>query len=51
MAVEQRYRVVERLEAGGMAEVFKGESLCPNNKELTFGQCLANGAKGEEEGR
>jgi eukaryotic-like serine/threonine-protein kinase len=27
MAVEQRYRVVERLEAGGMAEVFKGESL------------------------
>jgi len=24
---EQRYRVVERLEAGGMAEVFKGESL------------------------
>ncbi|MDQ3036369.1 MAG: serine/threonine protein kinase, partial [Myxococcota bacterium] len=27
MAVEQRYRVTERLEAGGMAEVFKGESL------------------------
>ena len=27
MAQEQRYRVVERLEAGGMAEVFKGESL------------------------
>ncbi len=27
MGVEQRYRVVERLEAGGMAEVFKGESL------------------------
>ena len=27
MAVEQRYRVVERLEAGGMAEVFKGEAL------------------------
>src|SRR5262245_29857927 len=26
MAAEQRYRVVERLEAGGMAEVFKGES-------------------------
>ena len=27
MAVEQRYRVTERLEAGGMAEVFKGESV------------------------
>ncbi|AKF10064.1 serine/threonine protein kinase [Sandaracinus amylolyticus] len=27
MAAEQRYRVTERLEAGGMAEVFKGESL------------------------
>jgi serine/threonine-protein kinase len=27
MAVEQRYRVTERLEAGGMAEVFKGEAL------------------------
>jgi eukaryotic-like serine/threonine-protein kinase len=27
MAVEQRYRVVDRLEAGGMAEVFKGEAL------------------------
>jgi serine/threonine-protein kinase len=26
MAAEQRYRVIERLEAGGMAEVFKGES-------------------------
>lgn len=26
MAVEQRYRVTERLEAGGMAEVFKGEA-------------------------
>lgn len=27
MAVEQRYRVTERLEAGGMAEVFKGEAV------------------------
>jgi serine/threonine-protein kinase len=27
MAVEQRYRVTERLEAGGMAEVFKGEAM------------------------
>ena len=27
MAVEQRYRVVDRLEAGGMAEVFRGEAL------------------------
>ena len=27
MAVEQRYRVTERLEAGGMAEVFRGESV------------------------
>jgi serine/threonine-protein kinase len=27
MAAEQRYRVIERLEAGGMAEVFKGEAL------------------------
>jgi serine/threonine-protein kinase len=26
-AAEQRYRVVDRLEAGGMAEVFKGEAL------------------------
>jgi serine/threonine protein kinase len=25
MAAEQRYRVIQRLEAGGMAEVFKGE--------------------------
>ena len=24
---EQRYRVIERLEAGGMAEVFRGEAL------------------------
>jgi len=27
MAVEQRYRVTERLEAGGMAEVFRGEAM------------------------
>jgi serine/threonine protein kinase len=27
MAAEQRYRVVDRLEAGGMAEVFRGEAL------------------------
>lgn len=27
MAVEQRYRVIDRLEAGGMAEVFRGEAL------------------------
>jgi len=27
MSVEQRYRVIERLEAGGMAEVFRGEAL------------------------
>lgn len=27
MGVEQRYRVVDRLEAGGMAEVFRGEAL------------------------
>jgi serine/threonine protein kinase len=27
MAAEQRYRVIDRLEAGGMAEVFRGEAL------------------------
>jgi serine/threonine-protein kinase len=27
MAVEQRYRVTQRLEAGGMAEVFRGEAV------------------------
>ncbi|HEY8432419.1 MAG TPA: serine/threonine-protein kinase, partial [Sandaracinaceae bacterium] len=27
MGAEQRYRVVDRLEAGGMAEVFRGEAL------------------------